>query len=40
MNSWLIPKWSKFLKEHREAAANHPIEPVGAELRNLMSWLK
>ena len=30
----------KFLKEHREAAANHPIEPVGAELRNLMSWLK
>ena len=26
----------KFLKEHREAAANHPIEPVGAELRNLM----
>ena len=30
----------KFLKEHREAAAVHPIEPVGAELRNLMSWLK
>ena len=30
----------KFLKEHREAAANHLIEPVGAELRNLMSWLK
>ena len=30
----------KFLKEHREAAANHPIEPVGAELRHLMSWLK
>ena len=30
----------KFLKEYREAAAVHPIEPVGAELRNLMSWLK
>lgn len=29
-----------FLKAQREKAATHPIEPVGAELRNLMSWLK
>ena len=29
-----------FLKQHREAAANHKIEEVDAELRGLMSWLK
>ena len=41
MNSWLIPKMVKnSLKNIAKAAAVHPIEPVGAELRNLMSWLK